>query len=393
MKLIFTSFLDTVDFYKLTMGQMVFNQFPEAIVSYEFTNRGKTRFPQGFANQLRMQIALMSDLQMTDMEFDFLKKIRFLKPTYLEWLRHYRFNPSEVTVHENDCGEISIRVHGPWYRTIYWEVALMALIGEMYFDGTPKADDWVERIHRKADKLSKAGVNWIDFGTRRRFSGEVQDQVVNVMRTYKGFRGTSNPFLAMKYGVKVQGTVAHEAFMGMQAKYGIRMANQMTLDHWAEEFNGDLGIMLPDTLTTDVFLKTLTKRDAKLFDGSRLDSGDMIVAGEKHILKYKQLDVDPMDKILVPSDGLNDDEAIRIHRHFEGKVKGTTAGIGTFLSNDVFTLEQKAEGFKPLNMVIKMADADFGFGAIKVVKLSDVPGKYTGDPTQIEHVKRELGII
>ena len=54
--------------------------------------------------------------------------------------------------------------------------------------------------------------------------------------------------------------------------------------------------------------------------------------------------------------------------------------------------EQKAAGLKPLNMVIKLATADYGRGPIPVVKLSDEPGKHTGDPEAIAQVKRELGI-
>jgi len=180
--------------------------------------------------------------------------------------------------------------------------------------------------------------------------------------------------------------------MAMQAKYGARMANQMALDHWAAEYVGDLGIMLPDTLTTPIFLKTLTRRDAKLYDGVRLDSGDLKAAAAMVIQRYGELDVDSKDKILLPSDALTYSSAINFHNTFKDQVKGITAGIGTHLTNDVLSSTFVWAGFGPLNMVIKMVEAEFGFGPVKVVKLSDNPGKHTGDPEQIQHVKRELGL-
>jgi nicotinate phosphoribosyltransferase len=395
---VITSILDQ-DFYKITMGQVVFNQFSEAKVTYRFTNRGGTRFPPGFVDRLQKQINYMADLKMTDGEYEFLKGIRFLKPTYLEWLKNYQYNPDEVRIGYPlnlggmvPIGDVEITIHGSWFRVIFWEVVFMAIVSELNFRDKQFAPDWKDRIAVKATKMQNAGVNWLDFGTRRRASYETQDAVVEIMKEFKGFRGTSNVHLAHKHGVKAQGTNAHEMPMAMQAKYGARMSNQMALDHWAREYGGDLGIMLPDTLTTKIFMDNLSRRDAKLYDGARQDSGNLVEAANLYIDRLIKFDIDPMSKILVPSDSLTDDLAIDFHREFEGKVKGDTAGIGTFLSNDVLTTVQKKQGIKPLNMVIKMADADFGYGKIPVVKLSDVKGKNTGEPDQVEHVKKELGL-
>jgi len=265
--------LDT-DLYKITQGQMVFNQFPEAVVEYEFVNRGKTRFPVSVVDAFEREINEMASLAMTDAEFSYLKGIRFLKPTFLEWFRHYRFDPSEVVVDRRNEGDgfvdLNFRVVGPWYRAIYWEVPLMAALSELFFRGRPMAEDWDERIDRKRNRLVSEGVSWIDFGTRRRASLGVQNEVVARMKTAPSgmFRGTSNILLAMIHGVKAQGTIAHESHQAMQAKYGVAMSNQMTLEHWCREYGGDLGLMLPDTLTTKFFMKRLSRRDAKLYDGA-----------------------------------------------------------------------------------------------------------------------------
>jgi nicotinate phosphoribosyltransferase len=392
------SFLDQ-DMYKYTMGQMVFNQFPEAIVTYEFKNRGGTQFPPGSVDLIRQEIQAMADLSMTIDEFKFMKGIRFMKPTYLEWLRGYRYDPNDVVVnYDESTRSISMRIHGPWYRTIYWEVPLMALVSEVFFrDKVMKmAPDWKERIVRKAERLSAEGMSWIDFGTRRRAAYMVQAEVVRTMKDYKGFRGTSNVHLAHINGVKPQGTIAHEAHMAMQAKYGVRMSNEMTLEHWTREFGGDLGIMLPDTLTTPVFMKSLSRRDAKLYDGARQDSDDLAKHAQEYIDRLIELDVDPASKVLVPSDSLKVSSAIDFHRKFVGVVKGITAGIGTHFTNDCWVEPSKLpdgeEPIHPLNMVIKMTDADFGYGPIDVVKLSDTPGKNTGNQDRVRHVKTELGI-
>lgn len=384
------SLLDT-DLYKLTQGQMVFNQFPEAIVEYEFVNRGAPYFPTHVIDDFVKEIDSMAGVGMSEEEFRYLNSIRFLKPTFLEWLRHYRFDPTEINIERGSVctldavpgmEKLKLRITGPWYRTIYWEVPLMAALSELNFQHFNKSCDWEERIQEKSDRLTSEGVHWIDFGTRRRFSLEVQDKVVLHMKSSPFFRGTSNILLAMKHGVKAQGTIAHETHQAMQAKYGVMMSNQMALDHWSREYGGDLGVMLPDTLTTPFFMKHLSRRDAKLYDGARQDSGDLVSAANDYINTLYRLDVDPMSKTLVPSDSLTDETAIAFARHFRGKVKGVTAGIGTFLTNDC--------GVRPLNMVIKMIKADFGFGMVDVVKLSDVKGKYTGNPDRISVVRKEL---
>ncbi len=40
-----------------------------------------------------------------------------LRPTYLNWLREFRFNPEQVTV-SNDNGKLDIRLSGPWREVI-----------------------------------------------------------------------------------------------------------------------------------------------------------------------------------------------------------------------------------------------------------------------------------
>ena len=63
---IFSSILDN-DFYKITMQCAVVKLFPDDKVKYEFINRGKHFFPEGFAEELQkaqpQQIALPISIQ------------------------------------------------------------------------------------------------------------------------------------------------------------------------------------------------------------------------------------------------------------------------------------------------------------------------------------------
>jgi nicotinate phosphoribosyltransferase len=372
------------DLYKINMGSVVFHLFPNAWVTYKFINRGKTKFPKGFATELNHQIQMASALQMSKLEEFWLQSIPYMRRTYVEWLAGYQLDPNEVVVMQNG-DDVSITVTGWWYRTIHWEVKLMAMISELYYrmTGQYMAGDWALRIEKKAKKLSGAGCHWIDFGTRRRYSYEVQKAVVDIMKGYPGFLGTSNPHLAMKFGVTPHGTYAHESVMAMQALYGARSANKMWMRHWSEHFDGNVGVALTDTFTTEKFLEDFGSYEARLFDGVRQDSGDPNAWALKMISHYKKLGIPTSNKRFVFSDGLDDDKYIAIEKTFRLSAQ-CVGGIGTFLTNDV--------GVPALNMVIKMTSADFGKGAVDVVKLSDNIGKHTGSVDAIRQVKAELGI-
>src|SRR5579862_8671693 len=158
---IITSLLDD-DLYKFTMAAVVFHNFPNTQVTYEFFNRGKTKFPIGFAAQLRKQIQYLSCLKLTDEEVEYLKSLNLFNANFIDWLKNFQMDPSEVNVVQNDEGELRIFIKGLWYRTIFWEVKLMAVISELYFriTGTEMAKDWADRIGIKAVALQAAGCKW-----------------------------------------------------------------------------------------------------------------------------------------------------------------------------------------------------------------------------------------
>jgi nicotinate phosphoribosyltransferase len=383
------SILDN-DFYKITMQCAVVRCFPNETVRYSFINRGHHEFPENFAEELQNAVNEMSTVKLTKKEKLYLQKTcPYLDLPYLDFLEGYRYNPNEVKITQNGK-EISVEVEGLWYRTILWEVPLLALISEIYYDISKQKrlpDIAIQNITKnKLEIMNGLAVTFAEFGTRRRHSYKVQELVLESLckDDNKYFIGSSNVHFAMKFDIKPIGTHAHEWFMFHGAVFGFKMANQLALEHWVDVFRGDLGVALSDTYTSDIFFKQFDKKFAKLFDGVRHDSGDPIEFAEKTINHYKTNGINPLFKYIIFSDGLNLDKVQEITNHCKGKI-GISFGIGTNLTNDV--------GLQPMNIVMKMvAVKSHDLDWIATVKLSDEKEKYTGDPKMIELAKAFLNI-
>jgi len=384
-----TSLIDN-DFYKITMQNAVIKRFPYAQARYAFINRGEHAFPDGFGDALRREVDAMANLILSEAEKQYLETTcPYLDPTYLDFLAGFRYNPAEVII-EQTGSELSVTIEGLWYRTILWEVPLMALISELWYrlrDVKRDDDETVEaRTRAKIEQYQRLGLKIAEFGTRRRFSFDVHDRVVGTLRHHGGeaFSGSSNVLLAMRHGVKPIGTHAHEWFMFHGARFGFKMANSLALEHWVDVYRGDLGIALTDTFTSSAFFESFDKKFAKLFDGVRHDSADPIDFAASTIAHYERLGIDPRSKTIIFSDALTPEKVERIQSFCQGRV-GMAFGIGTNFTNDV--------GVEPMNMVVKMVEArPEGQHWLSVVKLSDVPDKHTGDPEMIALAKRVLAL-
>lgn len=395
--MIISNFLQN-DIYKITMQQAVCKCFPRAMARYEFINRGCTKFPENFDIALRQEIMQMGKvLSLTAGQADFLNKMHFLSPVYVDFLRSYKYDPSEIVVTQ-EGNDIAVVIEGPWYKTILWEVPLLAIISELYFEvmghricmTLDDRQEWVESIRRKniekANIFRACGAKVAEFGTRRRYSGGIQQVVLGQLLEFcpDCIVGTSNLAMANMFNIKAIGTQAHEWFMFHAAKYGFWMANKMAMENWVNVYRGELGIALTDTFMTDDFFRVFDTKFAKLYDGLRHDSGDPYEFGEKAIEHYKRLGIDPKSKTIVFSDSLNPEIVVLLQDRFVGRIK-TSYGMGTNLTNDV--------GVKPLNIVIKMTAAKpEGLDWIPTVKLSDDSGKHTGSSETVELCKTTLGL-
>ena len=379
---IVTHLTDT-DLYKFTMGQVMFHKHTNLIGGYMFKCRNDDiAFTEEMLDEINAQIDHLCTLTFTDEELDYLSSLRFIKPDYVEFLRLWRPLRRYVTTNLID-GELQIVVHGPLFSVMQFEIYLLEIVNEVYFRMQYNHFNLVESAREKlVAKMNgfRAGVydfKFAEFGARRRLSREWQDYVVSDIIKDQHCVGTSNVYLAMKYGITPIGTYAHEYVQMFQGVPGIQMAytNKAALEEWFEEYQGDLGTALTDTLGTDLFLRDFTKLQALCYSGVRHDSGDPYVWGEKIIAKYEEYGIDPKTKTLLFSDGLDFDKAQRIYDYFKDRIK-VSFGIGTFLSNDTYA--------KPLNIVIKLQYVN----GHPVAKLSDTPGKtMCQDDSYVEYLK------
>src|SRR5690606_19088649 len=301
--------------------------------------------------------------------------IPFMKPDFIRFLGLFRFNPRHVHAAIED-GQLCIRLRGPWLHVILYEIPLLAIISEVrnrYRYREVVMEQAGERLYQKFDWLKREasaseleGFQVADFGTRRRFSYRVQEEVVRIMkRDFPGrFVGTSNVHLARELDLKPLGTMAHEWLMAHQ-QLGPRLIDSQiaALDCWVREYRGVLGIALTDFITMDAFLRDFDLYFAKLFDGLRHDSGDPLVWAEKAIAHYEKLGIDPMSKTLVFSDGLDFEKSLELYRALSGRIN-VSFGVGTRLTCDI-------PGVEPMNIVIKMTACN----GQPVAKISDTPGK------------------
>lgn len=383
------SILDN-DFYKFTMQHAVVQLFPRAKAKYQFINRGKHPFPDGFGELLKKAVKEMESQKLSKEEKKYLEKTcPYLAPTYLDFLQGYRYDSSEVEISQNGS-DLSVKVSGLWYRTIMWEVPIMSLICELYYETSDQQrisdEDVIITARDKISKYSTLGISLAEFGTRRRHSYQVHDLTTKTLveSGKSTFIGTSNVHLAMKHQTKPIGTHAHEWFMFHGAKFGFKMANLLGLENWSDVYRGDLGIALSDTYTSEVFFSQFDKKFSKLFDGVRHDSGDPLEFADMTIQHYENNGIDPKTKTIIFSDGLNYEKVERIAKYCRDRIR-ISFGVGTSLTNDV--------GLKPMNIVIKMIEALPEEGAwTPVIKLSDEKNKHTGDLETIELAKKLLDI-
>ncbi|ADR59767.1 Nicotinate phosphoribosyltransferase [Pseudomonas putida BIRD-1] len=279
---IIQNLLDT-DFYKITMMQAVLHNYPNAEVEWEFRCRnGEDLSP--YLAEIRYQIEQLAAVTVTHDQLAYLEKFPFLKPDFIRFLNLFRFNLRYVQVGLDDAGQLAIRVRGPWLHVILYEIPLLAIISEVrnrYRYRQVVIEQVGERLYQKLDWLKAeasadelAGFQLADFGTRRRFSYRVQEEVVHILKhDFPGrFVGTSNVHLAREFEIKPLGTMAHEWFMAHQ-QLGPRLVDSQAaaLECWVREYRGLLGIALTDCITMDAFLADFDLYFTKLFDGLRHD--------------------------------------------------------------------------------------------------------------------------
>lgn len=406
---IITSLLEN-DLYKFSMGQAIYHQFPSYKTTWTFKCRNTdVVFTKEMCEEIVDQIRGYTALHFENDELEYLDSIPWIKGSYIEFLRLWRPNllDFDIKYDESIPCHLSIETRGTWLNTSMYEIPILAIVNEVYFrmkgewvssDGTVQYHSYENLLKSFEDNLNRkfemvASGRWYagtfsEFGLRRRLSADAQDMSVRKFAKLKDrqdcpsrFIGTSNVYLAKKYGLTPVGTMAHEWIMCVgqgEHKHNPAYSNWFALEAWVKEYGILNGTALTDTITTDCFLRDFQLTYATLFSGVRHDSGDPIAWGEKMLRHYRELGVNAKEKTLLFSDSLDFQKADKIYRHFQDRCK-VAFGIGTYLSNDTCVL--------PLNIVMKTTKCN----GQDVAKLSDVEGKgMCKNPEYVDYLQRSI---
>lgn len=270
------SLLDT-DFYKLLMGQFIYERFPDVHVTFGLTNRTRSvrladLIPE---EELRAQLDHVRGLSFRPNELIWLSgatfygQERIFQPDFIDFLRDLRLPDYDL---RKEDGQYVLTFTGSWAQTTWWEIHALSIISELKSRAAHRQRGAMELdflyAGAKAKLLAKLkrlngleGLALSDFGTRRRHAFLWHEWVVLAMAQVLGerFVGTSNAFLAMKHGFDAKGTNAHELPMVLAAlatdDAALKASQYDLCQQWQDAYSGNLLVALPDTFGTTQFLK------------------------------------------------------------------------------------------------------------------------------------------
>ena len=400
------SLIDT-DFYKLLMCQSVFRNKPHTQVRFSLINRSQDvplakLIDEG---ELREQLDHIRSLSLTRGESTWMRgntfygKRQMFRPDFMDWFENLTLPEYHL---ERIGDQYELTFEGSWPEVMLWEIPALsvlmelrgrAVLGEMgrfelqvlYARAMTKLWGKIEKL-RTVDNLMIA-----DFGTRRRHSFLWQDWCVQAMTEGLGnsFLGTSNCLIAKNRDLEAIGTNAHELPMVYsalaQTDEELAQAPYQVLSDWHDEHEGNLRVILPDTYGTQGFLDRAPDWLAG-WTGIRVDSGDPATAAETAIAWWKERGEDPTKKLIIFSDGLNEDKIVQLAKQFDGRCR-VSFGWGTLLTNDFRGLTD-GDRLAPFSMVCKAVEAN----GQPTVKLSDNPNKAMGPANEIARYKRVFNV-
>ncbi len=387
--MIITTLLDT-DLYKFTTSYAYIKLFPYAIGTFSFKDRDNTVYNEAFLAAVKEEIVRLSEIALRQEELEYMvKNCRFLPQLYWEWLSSFRFDPEKIDVSLDSDGHLHIEITDYMYKATLYEVPILAIVSEtknQFYGHKADLDLVIARLDEKIELSNEHKLAFSEFGTRRRFSFDVQNAVIGRLKEKAQYcTGTSNCYYAMKYRMKMMGTHPHEWFMFHGAQFGYKHANYLALENWVQVYDGDLGTALSDTYTFDAFLSNFSRKQAKLFDGVRCDSGNEFEFIDRLTARYREFGIDTTTKTIIFSNALDFQKAIAIQDYCKGKIR-CAFGIGTNLTNDT--------GYTPMNIVMKLTQCKMNANQQwrECVKLSDDIGKHIGSDKELNACLYELRI-
>ena len=398
---IISSLLET-DLYKFSMGQAIYHQYPSYKTKWAFKCRNTdVKFTSEMLEEIKEQIKHYCTIRFNEDELSYLSSIEWLHEDYVAYLRLWKPRYEDFDISADDSCGLFLEATGTWLNTSMYEIPILAIVNEVYFRMAHNYDELFEQYKRKFNEK----LNWLldgtyniglfsEFGLRRRLSSEAQDLAVKKLCENNGKYkdsycvGTSNVYLAKKYGVKPVGTMAHEYIMCIgqgNPMYNPAYSNKLAMDSWTKEYGVLNGTYLTDTIGDATPHLDMGYTYSISFSGVRHDSGDPYKWGdewvkhyEKYYNKYHDERVNPKNKTLLFSDSLNFEKASKLYEYFKDRIK-VAFGIGTYISNDT--------DISPLNIVMKVVECNEG----PVAKLSNSEGKtMCKDNEYVEYLKKSI---
>jgi nicotinate phosphoribosyltransferase len=123
-----------IDFYKFTMGRLVFKRYCDVPVKYAFQNRTSTIKLAEYVQEhdLRRELDHVRTLSFNNSELHYLRGTneygdRMFAEEYLEFLGNLQLPEYHL---EEVEGSYRLEFPGAWSEAIYWETLALAIISE-----------------------------------------------------------------------------------------------------------------------------------------------------------------------------------------------------------------------------------------------------------------------
>ena len=148
---IINSLLET-DMYKFSMGQAIYHQFSDYKTTWSFKCRNKdVHFTAEMVQEIKEQIRAYCSLRFTEEELEYLHNIKWIKGSYVDFLRLWQPRYEDFEITDNaECG-LSIETRGTWLNTSMYEIPALAIVNEVYFRMAYDYQVLIESFRKRLD--------------------------------------------------------------------------------------------------------------------------------------------------------------------------------------------------------------------------------------------------